>query len=94
MQIDENTPSMSTTTVRSPGAHIEESEQSSYQNTIVRAIVKPPADKGRSVKEELSSRRLQARMKPIILNPLFDNPEFKRALENLSETRYSQVESF
>lgn len=88
MKIDEKTPIL---TRASTVSDHTDSEQSFYQAAIVQAIVISTDKSRKSIKEELSNKRLLGRMKPIILNPLFDNPEFKKALEHLSESKFQEV---
>lgn len=65
-----------------------DTDQDYYQNEVVKAITEPP-----SRKKDLSNRRLNSRIKLMIINQLLDNLSFRDALSALKESRFEHVRS-
>ena len=64
-----------------------DTDQDYYQNEVVKAITEPRR------KKDLSNRRLNSRIKLMIINQLLDNLSFREALNSLKESRYEHVRS-
>lgn len=65
----------------------QDTDQDYYQNEVVKAITEPRR------KKDLSNRRLNSRIKLMIINQLLDNLSFRDALSALKESRFEHVRS-
>jgi len=65
----------------------QDTDQDYYQNEVVKAITEPRR------KKDLSNRRLNSRIKLMIINQLLDNLSFRDALSALKDSRFEYVRS-